>query len=282
MRAPGPRPVSRPAEPGNPHGVFAVASVFVVAVVSLLIARVATLAFVLTGMSREAARFQARSALSGTGFTTAEAESVVNHPVRRRIAMLLMLVGGAGLATTVATLIIGFANASRGQAFTRLGVLVLALGALVLVSRTRWFNRALSPLLTRLVTRYTDLEAQDYADLLHLGGTWGVGQVAIRPGDWLACERLADLDLRAEGVVVLGIERPDGSYFGAPRFDTRVVPGDILLVYGPRDRLNELDDRPAGEEGDRAHLAAVADHEREAAQEREEEERSERAGARES
>jgi uncharacterized protein YceH (UPF0502 family) len=40
--------------------VFAVASVFVVAVVSLLITRVATIAFELTGMSHEAARFQAR------------------------------------------------------------------------------------------------------------------------------------------------------------------------------------------------------------------------------
>jgi len=47
--------------------VIAVASIVVVAVISLLITRVATMAFVLTGMSVEAARFQARSALTGTG-----------------------------------------------------------------------------------------------------------------------------------------------------------------------------------------------------------------------
>jgi hypothetical protein len=76
--------------------VVALASVIVVALVSLLIARVATVALALTGLSREAARFQARSALSGTGFTTSEAEAVVNHPVRRRVVMSLMLLGAPG------------------------------------------------------------------------------------------------------------------------------------------------------------------------------------------
>lgn len=248
--------------------MLAVASVFAVAVISLVITRVATRALVLTGMSQEAARFQARSALSGTGFTTNEAEAVVTHPVRRRVVMILMLLGSAGLVTTVATLIIGFANASRSEAFTRLAVLLVALAALALVSRSPWFNTVLTRVLTRLVDRYTDLEAQDYAELLHLGGEWGVGEVAVREEDWLASGRISDLDLRSEGVAVLGIERPDGTYFGAPQFDTRVRPGDVLLLYGRRQRLNELDDRPSGPEGDRAHGAAVADQEQKSAEER--------------
>lgn len=182
--------------------------------------------------------------------------------------MILMLLGSAGLVTTVATLIIGFANASRSEAFTRLAVLLVALAALALASRSPWFNTVLTRVLTRLVDRYTDLEAQDYAELLHLGGEWGVGEVAVREEDWLASGRISDLDLRSEGVAVLGIERPDGTYFGAPQFDTRVRPGDILLLYGRRQRLNELDDRPAGPEGDRAHGAAVADQEQKSAEER--------------
>lgn len=78
------------------------------AVASLL----TTLTLSLTGLSREAAQFQARSA-----FTTSESEAVVNHPVRRRIAMLLMLAGGAGIITTLATVLLSFsrieASASR-------------------------------------------------------------------------------------------------------------------------------------------------------------------------
>lgn len=242
--------------------MIAVATIVIVAVISLLLTRVATLAFVLTGMSQEAARFQARSALTGTGFTTHESEGVVNHPVRRRIVMALMLVGGAGVVTTVATLVIGFANASRGEAFARLLAMLAALAALLVVSRTRWFDRAVTPLLARLLDRWTDLDAKDYAGLLHVGDDWSVGQIAVRLGDWLACERLADVDLRAEGVAVLGIERRDGAYVGAPRLETAVRAGDVLLLYGRRQRLRDLDHRRAGAEGDRAHAAAVGEQQR--------------------
>jgi len=248
--------------------LLAVITVFIVAVVSLLITRIATLALVLTGMSTQAARFQARSALTGTGFTTNEAESVVSHPVRRQIVMTLMMLGGVGLVTAIATLIIGFANASRAEAFERLLVLAVALAGLLLMARTRWFNRALTPLLSRLLSRYTQLESRDYAELLRLGGEWGVGEVSVREGDWMACERLADLDLRSEGVAVLGIERREGGYVGAPSFESRVGPGDVLLLYGRGERLKDLDARPAGQVGDDAHEAAVTAERGEAGAER--------------
>ncbi len=67
----------------------AVLSLVVVVALGLLTTRVATVALTMTGMSLEHARFQARSALTGTGFTTSEAEAVVGHPARRRIVMAL-------------------------------------------------------------------------------------------------------------------------------------------------------------------------------------------------
>jgi hypothetical protein len=63
-----------------------VISVLLVVILSVVVIRVATVALVHTGMGREAARFQARSAFTGVGYTTSEAESIVTHPVRRRIA----------------------------------------------------------------------------------------------------------------------------------------------------------------------------------------------------
>jgi hypothetical protein len=65
-------------------GIVGIIALLTVLVLSLLITRVATVALTMTGLSQEAARFQARSAFTGTGFTTKEAEDVVNHPVRRR------------------------------------------------------------------------------------------------------------------------------------------------------------------------------------------------------
>ncbi len=71
--------------------------------VSIVVNRIATKALEHTGLSTEAARFQSYSAFTGTGFTTEEAEGVVNHPARRRIVMALMLLRNAGLVTAIST-----------------------------------------------------------------------------------------------------------------------------------------------------------------------------------
>ena len=54
------------------------------------------LALQFTGVEKVRAQFQALSAFSGTGFTTKEAETVVNHPRRRKIIMGLMISPGPG------------------------------------------------------------------------------------------------------------------------------------------------------------------------------------------
>ncbi len=75
-----------------------------------LVVRVVTVALTLTGLSPAVARFQARSVWTGTGFTTAESEQIVKHPVRRRIVSLLMIVRSAGVVTAMAALILSFVD----------------------------------------------------------------------------------------------------------------------------------------------------------------------------
>jgi Trk-type K+ transport system membrane component len=67
-----------------------------------------------TGMERSRAHFQALSALSGTGFTTRDAETVVNHSSRRWIVTWLMFFGNAGFIT-VLILIIFSVQSSLGS-----------------------------------------------------------------------------------------------------------------------------------------------------------------------
>jgi TrkA-C domain len=200
--------------PGTPWSeVTALVSVFIVLLVSLLVTRVATVALTLTGMSREAARFQARSAISGVGFTTSEAESVVSHPVRRRIVLGLMVLGSAGIVGAVASLMVSFTGAHGSQAFDRVLVLLGGILVLVLAVRSRWVDRRLSWLIRHLLDRFSDLEVRDYASLLDLAGEYRVMEIAVRPGDWVAGRTLGELHLRDEGVVVLGVSRGD-DYMG--------------------------------------------------------------------
>jgi hypothetical protein len=209
-------------------------------------------------MSRQAARFQARSALSGTGFTTRESESVVDHPVRRRVVMLLMLLGNAGLVAAASSLILGFRGATAtGDQWIRILELVGGLLVLVFASRSAWVDRRLTSAIGGVLRRFTDLPRRDLGGLLQLSGDYSVKELSVASGDWLADRTLADLGLRDEGVAVLGITRRDGRYVGAPTGATSLRPGDVLVVYGRDDSLAELDDRRAGPSGDHLHQLSV-------------------------
>jgi Trk-type K+ transport system membrane component len=111
--------------------MIAIATLLLVLALSILITRVARVALIHTGLSRESARFQARSAFTGVGFTTSESEKVVNHPVRRRILLILMLLGNAGIVTALSSLILSFVNVSSTTPLVW-RIVLLAAGIVVL------------------------------------------------------------------------------------------------------------------------------------------------------
>lgn len=242
--------------------MIAILSLLFVITISVLITRVATVALTQTGLSRESARFQARSAFTGVGFTTNESEKVVGHPVRRRILLLLMLLGNAGIVTAMSSLILTFVD--RGSATSlplKVVLLVSGVVALYAVASSHWVDRHLSNVISWALERYTSLDVKDYANLLRLTGDYRVSELQVEDEDWLAHRTLTELALRDEGIVVLGIHRKDGTYLGAPRGATRVLPRDTMIVYGRISVLEQLDQRRKGYRGDIEHREAVAEQE---------------------
>lgn len=240
--------------------MVAIVSLLAILTLSIVITRVATVMLTATGLSRDIARFQARSAFSGAGFTTNESESVVNHPVRRRIVLQLMLLGAAGVVTSLTSLLLSFTDATGGQTARRVLALVGGLVVLRLLAGSRVVDRALTRATEWALRRYTSLNVRDYDKLLHISDDYTVAEIEPAEGDWLVGRQLAELDLRSEGVIVLGIYRADGGYLGVPDGATLVEPGDRLVIYSEDDRVAGLTERPAGAEGDRAHSQAVADY----------------------
>ncbi|MFO7870810.1 MAG: TrkA C-terminal domain-containing protein [Kiritimatiellia bacterium] len=253
----------------------AVVSLLVILTVSLIATRIATVTLVHTGLSKEAAQFQARSAFTGVGFTTAESECIVNHPVRRRIAMVLMLMGNAGIVSAVASLLLTFLDTGPGSMTALNKVIILVMGLVLLwsLAASRLVDRWLSGCISRALEKWTDLNIRDYASLLHLAENHQVQEMAVKEGDWLDGRTLADAALSDEGVIVIGIQRPDGDYVAAPDGKTKVTGGDQLVIYGQDAVLKELDARRRGDEGDEAHRKAVSDY----ARGREEKSRREKA-----
>jgi hypothetical protein len=238
--------------------VAAILTLMIVLTISLVVTRAATIALTATGMSREAARFQARSAFSGAGFTTTESESVVRHPVRRRIIMWLMLAGSAGIVAVIASVVLA-ASQPAGDVGAVVRVAIVC-GGIVLIwwaSRTRWVDERITRLATAGLRRWTQLEVHDYASLLHVGGEYVVNELQVEADSWVAGRDLGSLSLRDEGIVVLGIERVDGSYLGVPTRDSRIHAGDVVVLYSRSDSIAGLDQRQRGHSGDAAHTAAV-------------------------
>lgn len=208
-------------------------SLLVVLTVSVVVVRIAAVALRLTGMPPDVAKFQARSAFSGSGFTTAESEALVSHPVRRRIIGLLMLWGNIGFVTVIATFVVSFVSVDNSMA----GIsrqLIWLLGAIALL----WFI-ALNPLADRVMCksidwflqRTTSLGKGGSVPMLQLAGDFSVAEHLVQPGSGADGKPASDLLRDEHESVVLGIERGNGAYSSMPGNDATLEPGDRLVLY---------------------------------------------------
>jgi Trk K+ transport system NAD-binding subunit len=231
---------------------------------TLLVNRIATAALTFTGMSREMARFQARSALSTVGFTTSESESMVNHPVRRRIVSTLMMVGNVGFVTIIATSLSSIeglkATSEHGYELqVQLALLASGLAALWAIGMSKWVDDQLFRMISWALRNWTRMEVHDYNNLLQLGEGYHVTELNIEEGDWLVGKRLDALRLNSVGVNVLGIHRKDSSFVGGPVGNTYVRRGDRLIVYGAREAVAALDDGKNEPEDEVKHFRVLAE-----------------------
>ena len=229
--------------------------------ISLIVIRVGTMAFMLTGLSRESARFQAHSAFTGVGFTTVESESVVDHPVRRHLTMGLMMLGNIGMATVIATLTATLLS-ERTSEHWGMSFGVLAIGILILwaLFKSTWVEQQLNRPIAFALRQFSNLDVRDYVSLLELSSGFTVSELVVERNDWLAGKTLVELGLAREGVLVLGIRRQNGIYLGAPSSVNRIEANDTLVIYGPYDRIEELDNRCRGPAGDEAHQEAKREY----------------------
>ena len=185
---------------------------FFAIVVSFLAVRIGGIAFEITGMEKDQARFQALSCFSGTGFTTSEAELITGHPQRRKIASYLMILGNAGLVTLIAT----FANTIRPvdviqqfmffsiplpipAAFSPyINISIIALGILLifkLFGRTHIMDRLTAKAKEKMVEKKI-VKEENVTELLFTHEGYGVSQFDIAKDSPMVDKKLKDLKLK--------------------------------------------------------------------------------------
>jgi hypothetical protein len=237
-------------------------SLLTIIVLSITTIRFGSVALELTGLTEEIAAFQAQSAFSGVGFTTEEAEQAVTHPVRRRIIRILMLLGSAGVSSSIATLILTFVNTESEDIFVHIGILFTGLAIIFLFSRSRYLSKVMKRVVVRVLDRLTDLRLYDYEQLLGLRKGFTVCRIKVKADSWMEGRRLKEIGLETEGVLILAIQRQvEGrdKFMGAPRGGTTIQAGDTLVCYSKQEVSQELSQRSKGSRGDEEHDKRVAE-----------------------
>ncbi|MDG1696382.1 MAG: hypothetical protein P8I25_08455 [Ilumatobacter sp.] len=220
--------------------MYAVATFLVVAVLSMAFTRLAAGALIATGLPPDVASFQARSAFSGAGFTTTEAENVVNNPDSRKIISTTMFVGNLGTPTLVVTVLVGFLAPGPGNTVERVMVAISGLVLAVLLVTNRPMKRWLVKVGQREAQRrlLPRLDNQ-VVELLSVGDDFVVGAVQVTAGTGPTVRSLRSIDDALPAVRVLGVQQ-SGGFFGTPPVDVELAAGDKIIAYGRRSDLQNL------------------------------------------
>jgi hypothetical protein len=244
--------------------MVALYSFLIIIFLSIVIIRIGSTALELTGLSEDVAAFQAQSAFSGVGYTTKEAEVIVSHPVRRKIIRVLVLLGSAGMTSSIATLILTFTQQSNINQVTRLAILLGGIGVLYLFARSRLIKKGMKKVIVKALDRFTSVRVLDYEQLLGLSKGYNISRLTVREESWIANRKLKELNLPSEGAIILAVyrhENGEDKYMGVPDGDTLIQPGDTLICYSREDVSKELAERLKGFSGDREHEERVQEEE---------------------
>ena len=190
-----------------------------------------------TGMERRKARFQCLSAITGTGFTTTEAEAVVNHPRRRRIASVLIFAGYFGLTGFMVTLILSLKIDLVKPSIPQIGVIIIVILIIVAFIKFGVLNKITNGIV-RLMRKGHPAPHLLTEEVLHQTGDYGVARVAVSKKAEKGSLRLKDTGFWEKDFTVLAIER-ENTVLPHPKAEEMLLAGDYLLCYGKvQDMIN--------------------------------------------
>ena len=220
--------------------------------VSVLVVRVGAVAFNLTGLKWNVAKFQAMSCFTGTGFTTRESELVVASPRRRKIATYLIIVGHAGFVAMIAT----FANSIGPNIFIskfdlpflrsiippellpwiNLVIIILAIYATFrIIPRTRLAHK-ITALVKSTIIKRGIIHPETFEELMIAPGGYGVSRIEIDQGNSAVDKTIAETEIKKHDISVLILERGSKAIPNPPP-DTKILAGDQLVCFG---KLQEM------------------------------------------
>jgi hypothetical protein len=207
--------------------------------VSYLIVRIGAIALEMTGMERSRARFQALSAFSGTGFTTREAELVVNHPRRRKIVTYLMILGNAGIVSVIATFVLSLRQAGTFRPSLNLAIIAASLFILYRIASHQAFAKKLTQKIHDTLREKLHFQKVQVEELLQQSDGYGIASILVGRRSKVVGLTLSESGFKEKDLMILSVER-DEEMIPVPIAQTKIRAGDHLICYGKLENLKGL------------------------------------------
>ncbi|WP_353894100.1 TrkA C-terminal domain-containing protein [Proteinivorax hydrogeniformans] len=201
----------------------------------VFVMEVGAIAFKITGVESSNARFQSLSAITGTGFTTKDADVITRSKTRKKICMFLMVIGHIGLAVIVAFAL------NLQHFFSTWQLLVGSLLAILtyLFAKNRVFVDKLDKQIETQLVKKLHFRKEPIEEVLIINDEYKVAEVKLEKECSLTDKSLASLHLTTKDILVLAVKGEEGVIL-APKGKDIIRKGDTLTVYGKIKNLEEI------------------------------------------
>jgi len=220
-------------------GLVFVIPVIAIIIISVLIVKIAAVALNLTGLDEKRSFFQALSAFTGTGFTTSDSELVVRHDVRRKIVMVLMILGNAGLVSVITTLVLTFRIGGATPIILNILIILVSIFLLVKISQNKGMTRKFTRKIQERLAQSATFTKRPVAEILRLAEGYGIAEVSLAESFEDIGKTLIDSSFRQQDILVLAIERGT-RVIPAPHAEDMLEAGDNLICYGKLENIAKI------------------------------------------
>ncbi|MDD3478548.1 MAG: TrkA C-terminal domain-containing protein [Candidatus Izemoplasmatales bacterium] len=203
-----------------------------------------TVLFRLTGMTKSKSRFQVISLFTNSGYTTQEAELIMNHQLRRRLANTTMLFGYILNVTVISVLINIIMTLGTAQS-TDVWKFVIYLGSffilLTIIGRIRFIDRFFQNLIKRVAVLFLYRKNTNILEVLDHYDNNAIVEVALKHvPTYLEGIPLKDNGLKTEhGLTILAIQRNNHTLVRITGEDL-LLEGDLVVVFGSLKQIREV------------------------------------------
>lgn len=209
--------------------------IFIYLFIVFTVIEINTSIFVATGLERKIARFQVISMLTGTGFTTGESELIIDHPVRRRLGAFLILFGAFSLAVIISAI----SNLLTDNFYTmEIAYIAGGLLVLLLILRAPAVQHMMSGKMKSELKENYELADLPISDVLLMDEEDEVREIVISEDSLFTDKTFKEIVEKKDDIILLFIKRGEINIRNQA-YDTKIEPGDKLIVYGNNPQIEE-------------------------------------------